>query len=110
MKHENKCKRKGKKVLPALEEKNLAKILEENDKKLLWPLDRSNREKTCFEKFEIVFEQVRNSVFQKTLYTIFDWLKIRFDQSKMPSIDPKVIEHRSKHTKPNQNFNRNFDW
>ena len=27
MKHENKCKRKGKKVLPALEDKNLAKIL-----------------------------------------------------------------------------------
>ena len=34
MKHENKCKKKGKKVLPALEEKNLAKILEENNKKL----------------------------------------------------------------------------
>ena len=33
MKHENKCKRKGKKVLPALEEKNLAKRMEENDKK-----------------------------------------------------------------------------
>ena len=27
----------------------------------------------------------------------------------MPSIDPKPIEHRSKHTKPNQNFNHNFD-
>ena len=35
MKHENKCKKKGKKVLLALEEKNLAKILEENDKKKL---------------------------------------------------------------------------
>ena len=34
MKRENKCKKKGKKVLPALEEKNLAKILEENNKKL----------------------------------------------------------------------------
>ena len=34
MKHENKCKKKGKKVLSALEEKNLAKILEENDKNL----------------------------------------------------------------------------
>ena len=35
MKHENKCKRKGKKVLPVYEDKNLAKDLEENDKKLL---------------------------------------------------------------------------
>ena len=28
----------------------------------------------------------------------------------MPSIDPEPIKHQSKHTKPNQNFNRNFDW
>ena len=35
--------------------------------------------------------------------------KKRFDRSKMPSIDPKPIEHRLKHTKPNQTFNRNFD-
>ena len=34
MKHENKCKKKGKKVLLALKEKNLAKILEENNKNL----------------------------------------------------------------------------
>ena len=34
MKHENKCKRKGKKVLPTLKEKNLAKSLEANDKKI----------------------------------------------------------------------------
>ena len=52
MKHENKCKRKGKRVLSALEEKNLAKILEENDKNLIWTLDRSKREreKNLFEK------------------------------------------------------------
>ena len=35
MKRENKFKKKGKKVLPALEQKNRAKILEENDKKKL---------------------------------------------------------------------------
>ena len=50
MKHENKCKRKGKKVLPALEEKNLAKPLEENDKNLIWTLDRSKRERRTFLK------------------------------------------------------------
>ena len=39
MKLENKCKRKGKRVLPSLEEKNLAKELEENDKKIDLRLD-----------------------------------------------------------------------
>ena len=53
MKHENKCKRKGKKVLPALKEKNVAKILEENDKNLIWTLDRLKRERRTFlKKFE----------------------------------------------------------
>ena len=37
-KHENKCKRTGIKVLPALGEENLAKNLEENDKKSQWSL------------------------------------------------------------------------
>ena len=50
MKLENKCKRRGKRVLPALEEKNLAEELEENDKKIDLSLDRSNRER-MFEKF-----------------------------------------------------------
>ena len=40
MKSENKCKRKGIKVLLALGEKNLAKRMEENDKKIDWSLDR----------------------------------------------------------------------
>ena len=52
MKHVNKCKRKGKSVLLALEEKNLAKILEENEKNLIWTLDRSKRERTFLKKFE----------------------------------------------------------
>ena len=52
-KHENKCKRKGKKVLPALEKKNLAKFLEENEKILIWTLDRSKREiRNFLKKFE----------------------------------------------------------
>ena len=34
-KHEIKCKKKGKKDLPTLEDKNLAKISEENDKKFV---------------------------------------------------------------------------
>ena len=38
-------------VLPALDDKNLAKDSEENDKNLLWPLDRSKRERKEFEKW-----------------------------------------------------------
>ena len=51
MKHENKCKRKGKKVLPALEEENLAKILEENKKNFVSWTDRIEREHVL-KKFE----------------------------------------------------------
>ena len=43
---------KGNMVLPALGEKNLAKRSEENDKKLVGCLDRSNRKRESFERFE----------------------------------------------------------
>ena len=46
--HENKNKSRDKMVLPALREENLAKILEENDKRSLCCLAKSERE----EKFE----------------------------------------------------------
>ena len=74
MKHENKCKRKGKKVLSALEEKNLAKILEENDKNLIWTLDQLKRErKTFLKKFESdLTREKKRFLKKKTLYTIFD--------------------------------------
>ena len=52
MKTENKRKRKGNMVLLAFGEKNLAKRSEENNKKLVGCLDRSNRERKSFEKFE----------------------------------------------------------
>ena len=39
MKSENKSKRKGIKVLPALGEENLTKRMEKNDKKSDWSLD-----------------------------------------------------------------------
>ena len=59
-------------VLLALGEKNLAKRSEENDKKLVGCLNRSNRERKSFEKFEKVFEHMKNKGFKKTLYTTFD--------------------------------------
>ena len=44
---------RGIKVLPVYEDKNLAKESKENDKKMIWSLDRSRRErKQCLKKFE----------------------------------------------------------
>ena len=108
MKHENKWKRRGKKVLLALDDKTLKKIWRKTTKILLWCLDWSNRERKSFKKVWIVKNMWETKVY-KTLYTIFDCLKIRFDWLKIPSIDPKTIKNRSKHTEPNQNFNCNFD-
>ena len=54
MKNENKCKRNGIKVLLALGEENLAKRMEENDKKLDLSFDRvvwRERERERFENF-----------------------------------------------------------
>ena len=51
MNSENKWKKKGKRVLSVYEDKNLAKELEENDKKFDLSLDRSNRERVCLKTF-----------------------------------------------------------
>ena len=50
-KHENKCKRKGIKVLMALGEENLAKRMEENDKKLMLSLVRIGEREKSLKKF-----------------------------------------------------------
>ena len=42
--HENKTKKRDEMILPALREKNLAKIEEENDKKFECSLAKSERE------------------------------------------------------------------
>ena len=54
-------------------------------KNLIWALtDRIERERVCvFENFlKSKFEHVKIR-FEKTLYTIFDWSKIRFDWSNI---------------------------
>ena len=80
MKHENKCKRKGKKVLPALKEKNLAKILEENDKNLARSLRPIEQRENVFLKSLNSEEHVMNKGFKK--------LSIRFlIDRKIGSID-----------------------
>ena len=83
MKLENKCKRKGKRILSALEEKNLAKELEENNKKFDLSLDWSNKEWVCLKTFWKGSWTRKNQVFKKTLYKIFDQSKIRFDWSNI---------------------------
>ena len=65
MKHENKCKRKAKKVLPALEEKNVAKILEENDKNFARSLVPIKQRENMFWKSLNSEEHVRNKGFKK---------------------------------------------
>ena len=65
MKHENKCKRNGKKVLLALEEKNLAKLLEENDKNLARSLGPIEQRDNVFWKSLNSEEHMRNKGFKK---------------------------------------------
>ena len=65
MKHENKCKRKGKKVLLALEEKNVAKILEENDKNFARSLVPIKQRENMFWKSLNSEEHMRNKGFKK---------------------------------------------
>ena len=78
-----KSKKKGKKVLLALEDKKLEKILEENDK-LCWDwIGRARAVKKTFEKVWKVWITRERKVFLKTHWPIFDWLKIRFDRLKI---------------------------
>ena len=52
-------------VLPALDDKNLAKDSEENDKNMLWPLNQSKRKRNEFEKWRTRDKQ---SLFKNSLY------------------------------------------
>ena len=103
-KNENKLKKKGIKVLPALGEKNLTKRTKENNKKLDWSLDQVVwREKMLKTFWKNKFEHVKNS-FLKTLYTVFDWSKNRFDWSKML----RLIQYQSSINRNRQRLTKNF--
>ena len=59
-KKEKQCKRKGNIDIPAQGERNFARILEENDKKIsVEPCRVGEREKKVQKSFEKVFEQVK---------------------------------------------------
>ena len=62
MKHEKQCKRKGNIDIPAYGERNLAKNLEENDKKILVEPCRVREREKVLKKW---FEQVKSD-FLKT--------------------------------------------
>ena len=75
------------------EDKNPWRKLEENDKKnLLWPLDWSNRERTCFEKGLNSEEHVRNKGFRKLSTQFSIDRKLDSIDRKSLSIDPTTIE------------------
>ena len=61
-------KRKGRMVLPVLEDKNLEENLRENDKKLMLNLDRSKRvRKAILKTFEIVKNTRESHVLNNSL-------------------------------------------
>ena len=101
-KHEVKCKRKGIKDLPAYREENLAKNLEENDKKFVGKPCPIRRERKVWKPFWKVSLNKSNSDFKKTWFTIFDWSKISFDWSKQTEASFKNFKTIS--------INQKTDW
>ena len=96
MKHENKWKRKGKKVLPALEVKNPWRNLRENDKNLaLNPWLIEERERKAFEKFGKVLNTWKANGFKKLYVRFLINRKIDSIDQKLHLIDPTMIKHRS---------------
>ena len=67
-KHENKCKRKGIKVLPALGEENLAKEWTKTTKIWGWALTESYGERKVIELFEKVFDSTENQFLKNFSY------------------------------------------
>ena len=103
-------KKRGKRVLPVYEDKNIAKESEENDKKLIGSLNRSKREREkSFWKSLKVTKHVKIQGFKKPFMRFsIDWKLYSIDQ-KLHSIDPEAVEQRSKQSGSNQNFNCIFD-
>ena len=91
--NENKWKRKGKKVLPALEVKNPWRNLRENNKKFSfepWPIEE--RENKTFEKVWIVTITWKTYVFKKLSERFSIDRKTNSINWKLHSIYPEPIE------------------
>ena len=78
-------------------------------KNLIEALTESYRERKFWKLLKSKFEHVKIR-FEKTLYKIFDWSKIRFDWSKML----RLIQYQSSidwnKQRLTKDFNCNFDW
>ena len=114
-KYVNKWKREGIKVLPAQEDKNLEKKLEENNKKITWTGSVEERKPKSFLKS---FEKVKNTwkacffkkIKNKKLSDRFSiGQKLDSIDRKSHSIDLASIKQRSSQADSNQVFYRNFD-
>ena len=107
MKSENRCKRKGIKVLLALGE-TLQNKWWKTTKNWIVALVESYRERKCWKLLK-KWVWTRETQFLKILYTIFDRLKNKFDRSKML----RLIQHQSSTNRNRQRltniFNCNFD-
>ena len=107
MKSENRCKRKGIKVLLALGE-TLQNKWWKTTKNWIVALVESYRERKCWKLLK-KWVWTRETQFLKILYTIFDRLKNKFDRSKML----RLIQHQSSTNRNKQRltniFNHNFD-
>ena len=98
MKHENKWKRRGKKVLLTLEDKNPRRNLGKNDKNLAWNLRSiKERERKAFEKFKSDRTREKLKVVKKLSIQFSINRKLDSIDRKSHSIDPTTIEtHRAK--------------
>ena len=84
-KHQIKCKRKGKKDLPALGEKNLAKISEENDKKsLVEPSQVGERERKVWNSPIWLFKKLRFDLFKLLFQNFFKLSSLSLRLGKAP--------------------------
>ena len=101
MKNEIKLKKKGKNSLTSTRrQKSWRKFEGKRQKKLVLSLDRSKRERIeLFEKLNSE-EHVKNSCFKKkTLWTIFDWSKNKFNRSKITFDQSSIDRARQIQTK-----------
>ena len=91
-KYENKWKRRGKSVLPELEDKNPWKFLTENDKNLALNFDQSKRERKNFWK-SLNSDRTREKlmILKNSERFSIDW-KTNSINRKLHSIDPEPIE------------------
>ena len=94
----NKSKKKGKRVLPVFGERNLAKRMIKNDKKLRWSQVRIGEREKSLDTFEKVILKKSRSVF------FFKKPESRY------SIDRKIVSINRNNQKLTKDFKRNFDW